>query len=199
MLADLTLLRGAAAYAALTDLERLATLVPLSPTLADRAALADAVAESYGGYRATLARFDHTADPAAAMSPGPAVLDEAERRLATTDWWEALAGACLRPALTGELFGALLDEPQPPADQPRDETGPGAPAAARWAAERLRTAAQDDPVLRARLAMWSRRLVGEYIVLAQRIAGERYPELAERLAVAHRGRLVALALAEPEN
>lgn len=76
------------------------------------------------------------------------------------------------------------------------EVGDTAPdAAALWAVERLRPAIDADPVLAARMALWGRRLVGEAIVLARVFGGERYRELADRLAVRHARRLDELGLA----
>jgi hypothetical protein len=68
-------------------------------------------------------------------------------------------------------------------------------SAARWAASRLRAAIDSDPVLAARLALWSRRVVGEAIVLARVFGAERYRELSEKLAASHAARLGELGLA----
>jgi hypothetical protein len=51
-------------------------------------------------------------------------------------------------------------------------------------------------VLAARLSLWSRRLVGEAIVLAREFGGDLYPEIAAQLASEHARRMAALGLSE---
>ena len=205
---------GAAAYAALAELERVGALAVLAPRLADRMAVADAAAARYGSYRSRLDRLGGSEGTTAAMTQGAAAVDDARRRTEPGDWWEGLAAVSLCAPLNDELFGAVLSEVQlgdPPegdeagGDGPEDkgleDRSPGndavgtpgsASATIEWATARLREAAAADPVLAARLALWSRRLVGEAIVLAREFGGERYPELAEELAARHTGRLVEL-------
>jgi hypothetical protein len=195
VLSDLTDLRGAAAYAALTDLERLAALSPESPSLSDRAALAAAAQVRFRRYHAALGRLGPSSDPAEAMAPAVPLVDEARRRLDTGDWWEGLLTACLSAPLTDDLFGALLgDAPADGVATVSDQIDEGSEQAETWAAERVRAAAGSDPALAARLALWGRRLVGELIVLANRLDEERYPELAERLVGRHNRRLADLGL-----
>jgi hypothetical protein len=203
VLADLTKSRaGAAIYAALSELERLAALLPLAPDLPDRMAVADVIAQRHERYRALLGRFEEGDDPQSAMAAAAPALDDARRRVESADWWEALAAALLGAALTDELFEALAAAPVGAADAPEPErVGEAAPASVEanadeaWATRRLRAALAEDAALAARIAMWGRRLVGEAIVLAREFGGERYPELADQLAVNHARRLEDLGLA----
>jgi hypothetical protein len=235
VLADLTESRAAATYAALTEIERLAALIPAAPVLADRMAVADVISQRYGRYRELLEEFEGGRGRQSAMAQAAPAIDEARRRVEPGDWWEGLAAVALCAPLTDELFGALLggdavvfdgaaafDEAEALDDAeltdealevPADAVAPAdlvlasavsadavvdavlVDGAARWAAQRLHAAIDGDPVLAARIALWGRRLVGEAIVLCREFGGERYPELADRLAANHVLRLAGLGLA----
>lgn len=199
MLPDLTeSSAGAAAYAALAEFERLTALLPLAPGLADRMAVAEVIAQRHERYRELLERFGGAADPQPGMLAAAPAIEDARRRVEPEDWWQALAAAVLGGALTDELFEIMLGgraEAGEPAQDGDASADVEAKAADAWATQRLRAALADDPVLAARIAMWGRRLVGEAIVLAREFGGERYPELADRLAASHARRLEDLGLA----
>ena len=109
VLADLTKSpAGAAIYAALAELERLAALLPLAPGLADRMGVAEVIAQRHERYRELLGRFGEAGDPQSAMAAAAPALDDARRRVESTDWWEALAATLLGAALTDELFEILV-------------------------------------------------------------------------------------------
>lgn len=184
MLVDLTKSRAAATYAALTELERLAALIPAAPALADRMAVADQLSQRHRQYRDLLEELEGGRDPEPGMAQAAPAVDEAVRRVEPGDWWEGLAAVALCGPLTDELFGALLADEE---ESVSDET-------AHWATERLHAAIETDPVLAARIALWGRRLVGETIVLAREFGGERYPEIANRLAANHLRRLTELGV-----
>lgn len=128
---------GSAAYQALADLERWSALGPLAPTFADRLAAADSAAAAHG----RLAGAERPGGP-------DERLDDAERRVAPADWWEALAKAYHWQRLTAQAYGAELD-----------------PAPNEWAGERLDDACERDQALADRLALLERRLAGEALVL----------------------------------
>ncbi|HZU57229.1 MAG TPA: ferritin-like fold-containing protein [Actinocrinis sp.] len=199
MLPDLTESRaGAAAYAALAEFERLTALLPLAPGLADRMAVAEVIAQRYARYRELLERAGAAGDPQPAMAAAAPAIEDALRRVESEDWWQALAAAVFGGALTEELFEIMLGDQAGAAEPEQDgaaSAGVEAKAADAWAAQRLRAALAEDPVLAARIAMWGRRLVGEAIVLAREFGGERYPELADRLAASHARRLEDFGLA----
>jgi len=199
VLPDLTESRaGAAAYAALAEFERLTALLPLAPGLADRMAVAEVIAQRYARYRELLERAGAAGDPQPAMAAAAPAIEDALRRVESEDWWQALAAAVFGGALTDELFEIMLGDQAGAAEPEQDgaaSAGVEAKAADAWAAQRLRAALAEDPVLAARIAMWGRRLVGEAIVLAREFGGERYPELADRLAASHARRLEDFGLA----
>ncbi|HEU5332592.1 MAG TPA: ferritin-like fold-containing protein [Actinocrinis sp.] len=183
---------AAAAYAALTELERVNELAANAPGLAERRALADTAAWRYELYQVALARLGG-AEPVEAMAPAAAALDDARRRLRTADWWEGLAASSLGGALSDDLFGALATRDAAP-DGAAQAAGAAEPAEPTWVQLRLSEAVREDPALAARLSLWSRRVVGEAIVLAREFGGEGYPELAARLAANHENRMAALGL-----
>jgi hypothetical protein len=188
--ADLTESCAAAAvYAAFAEFERLAALLPLAPSLSDRMAVAQLITHRHAHYRGLVERVQEVSDPqaGAGMAAVAAPIDEARRRVESTDWWEALTAVALCGPLTDELFGFLVGSAQRAAAE--------VDGVAAWAMQRVRSAVDQDPVLAARLAMWARRLVGEAIVLTRQFGGNRFPELADRLAEAHSSRLAALGLA----
>jgi hypothetical protein len=190
VLADLTESRAAAAYAALVEIERLAALLASAPALTDRMALAEVIAQRHARFRGVLDRFA-ARDPQQQLASAAPALDDARRRVEPGDWWEGLAAVALFAPLTDELFTALTSDGVDVGGP--EDTAPD--AAVLWAAERLRPAIDADPVLAARMALWGRRLAGEAIVLARVFGGERYRELADRLAVRHDSRLDELGLA----
>lgn len=212
MLLDLTKSRAAATYAALTELERLAALIPAAPALADRMAVADQLSQRHRQYRELLEELEGGRDPEPGMTQAAPAVDEARRRVEPGDWWEGLAAVALCTPLTDELFGALLAGAEVASDESDESGAPHETAAAddpiatdeasdatsdvpvHWASERLRAAIEADSVLAARIALWGRRLVGETIVLAREFGGERYPELADRLAANHLRRLTELGV-----
>lgn len=211
MLADLTESRGAAAaYAALIEFERLAALLPLAPRLTDRIDLARMIAQRHEQCGELLERLRDAAPSQAVMTALTALIDDARRRVESSDWWEALATAALSAPLTDELFAAFsakgpadlqseasvaVEPSNERADEGDEATGPDTQTPQQWAMQRLRTALGEDPVLAARIAMWGRRLVGEVIVLAREFGGDEYPDLANRLATSHARRLADLGLA----
>lgn len=133
---DAEAVSGQAGYQALADFERWSALGPLAPGFAERLAAAGSAAAAYGRL-------------AADRPDGPDErLDDAERRVAPGDWWEALAKAYHWQRLTAQAYGAELD--------PRPQE---------WAEERLDEACERDQALADRLALLERRLAGEALVL----------------------------------
>ncbi|MGH3416963.1 MAG: ferritin-like fold-containing protein [Actinocrinis sp.] len=186
MLADLTQSRAAGLYAALTEVERLAALLPLAPDLSDRMKVSDLLAERHARYRALLDGLGGASDPKTGMAAAAPAVDDARRRVAADDWWEGLVTVALCVPLTDELFKALVAE--------NGVAGEGASDVDPWPVQQLRAATEADEQLRARIALWARRVVGEAIVLAREFGGDRYLELADLLAANHAKRLAAFGL-----
>ncbi len=201
MQADLTQSRASALYAALAEVERLAALLPMAPELSDRMAVTELLAVRHARYKALLDGFYGAGDLQQRMSSAAPAVDDARSRSTTGDWWEELATIALCAPLTDELFAALLTaDGGAVGDAAKGDGAADIATSTReadaytWPVKQLRAAAEADDKLAARLALWSRRLVGEAIVLARVFGGDRYPELANLLAANHARRLAELAL-----
>ena len=168
-------LLGALAYGELTAFDRLADDADLAPTLPHKAALAGlAVAEFRHFERAASRGCDELGvDPEAAMEPFVAALDAFHERTAPERWLEGLVKAYVGDGIATRLL-------------PRDLGLRRRSTPARWCARVLedtghaefvvravREAIEADPRIAGRLALWGRRLVGEALSQAQRVAAER--------------------------
>jgi hypothetical protein len=181
-------LLGALAYGELTAFERLADDAAFAPSIADKAALAAMAVAEYNHFAVLRSRLDQLGvSPEAAMEPFMPALEAFHERTAPADWLEGLVKAYVGDGIAADFYrevAAYLD------DSTRDlvlqvleDTGHST-----FAVERVRAAIEADPRLACRLALWGRRLVGEALSQAQRVAAER-DALAALLVggVAHRG------------
>lgn len=166
-------LLGALAYGELVAFERLAGDAALAPTLPDKSALsAMATAE----YRHFLALRDRLAemgvDPYAAMEPFRAPLDEFHAKTKPNDWFEGLVKAYVGDGIGTDFYREISAYVDPSTRElvtrVCDDMGQ-----TDFVVERVRAAIADDPRIAGRLALWGRRLVGEAVSQAQRVAAER--------------------------
>jgi len=112
------------------------------------------------------------ADPYAAMAPFRAPLDAFHAHTAPRDWWEGLVKAYVGDALAKDFYreiGAFLDTGTREliVDTLADS------GHAEFVVDRVTKAIAVDPRLGGRLALWGRRLMGEALTQAQRVAAER--------------------------
>ena len=126
-------------------------------------------------------------EPMTAMAPFVKPFDGFHAKTAPSNWLEGLVKAYVGDGIATDFYrevSAYLD------DSTRDlvlrvleDTGHSA-----FAVERVRSAIEAEPRLGGRLALWGRRIVGEALSQAQRVAAER-DALAALLVggVAHRG------------
>lgn len=159
---------------------RLSEDAALAPSLADKAALGRmAVAEfsHFERIRAELERLG--ADPDTAMRPFTAPLDAFHVRTAPADWLESLVKAYVGDGIAADFYRAAAQVLEPGARslvlEVLADTGH-----AQFAVDRVRLAIAADPTVAGRLALWARRLVGEALSEAQRVAAQR-PALAHLL------------------
>jgi hypothetical protein len=166
-------LLGVLAYGELTAFERLADDARLAPTIADKAALAAMAVAEFGHFRRLVGRLEQMgADPEHAMAPFVAPLDDFHDSTAPDDWLEGLVKAYVGDGFASDFYrevAAFVD------DDTRElvlevlaDTGHAA-----FAVDRVRAAIASDPTVAGRLALWARRLVGEALVQAQRVAVDR--------------------------
>jgi len=170
-------LLGLLAYAELDAFFRLAEDAALAPSLADKAALGGmAVAEfsHFERIRDELQRLG--TDPGQAMQPFTGPLEAFHVRTAPSDWLESLVKAYVGDGIAADFYRAVAEvlEPGPRALvlEVLADTGH-----AQFAVEHVRAAIAADPKVAGRLALWARRLVGEALGQAQRVAAQR-PALA---------------------
>lgn len=166
-------LLGMLAYAELTAFERLAADASLAPTLADKAALGGMAAAEFGHYQVLHERLAGMGiDSTVAMEPFVGPLDAYHESTTPADWLEGLVKAYVGDGFAADFYRELAefmdDETQALVVDVLDDTGH-----AEFAVAHVRSATESDPGVAGRLALWGRRLVGEALVQAQRVAVDR--------------------------
>jgi len=166
-------LLGVLAYALLVAFFRLVEDAALAESPADKAALAEMAVAEFGHFRLLRDRIrELNADPDEAMRPFVAAIDEFHARTAPSDWLEGLVKAYVGDGIAADFFRTVAELLDP---QTRElvlevlkDTGH-----AGFVVARVREAVEADPRVAGRLALWARRLVGEALGQAQRVAAER--------------------------
>lgn len=174
-------LLGLLAYAELVAFFRLSEDAALAPSLADKAALGKMAVAEFGHFELLCGRLSRMdADPDQAMQPFVAALDGFHARTTPADWLEGLVKAYVGDGIAADFYRAVAElvDPQSRALvlEVLADTGH-----AEFVIARVRAAIEQDPQVVGRLALWARRLVGEALAQAYRVAAEREP-LARLLA-----------------
>lgn len=176
-------LLGMLALGELFAFDQVAVDARLAPDLRRRAVLGEMAAREIANYTRLAERLgDLGVDPQAAMEPFVAPLRDYHQQTTPSDWYEALTKTYVGDSLADDFIrvtSALLEGPD--RDLIHDVLHDCRHA--EFAADELRAAITADPKLANRLSMWGRRLVGEGISQALRVAAER-PSLAELLMAA---------------
>jgi len=204
-------LLGLLAYASLTAFFRLSDDAALAVALSDKTALAEMAVAEFAHFQLLRARIEETsADPTQVMEPFVEPVDEFHARTAPSDWLEGLVKAYVGDGIAADFYRTVAQVLEP---KTRDlvltvlaDTGH-----ADFVTARVRAAVEADPRVAGRLALWARRLVGEALGQAQRVAADREslarlvaggdPSLGNigrmfaRLTDAHAARMTALGLA----
>ena len=161
------------AYGELTAFERLAADAAMAPTIDDKAALAGmATAE----YRHFLLLRDRLVDlgvaPEEAMSPFRRAYEEFHAHTAPSDWLEGLVKAYVGDGIGTDFYREIAnfvdEDTRALVISVCDDLGQS-----EFIVDRVRAAINEDPRVGGRLALWGRRLVGEALSQAQRVAAER--------------------------
>jgi hypothetical protein len=164
---------GVLAYGELSAFVRLAADAALAPTISDEAALAAmAVAEHRHFVRLRDRLAELGADPDEAMTPFIASIDGFHESTAPNDWLEGLMKAYVGDGVSADFYREVarwLDpESEALVNDVMADTGHSA-----FVVAAVRKAIADDPRVAGRLALWGRRLVGEMLSQAQRVAADR--------------------------
>jgi hypothetical protein len=171
----LTDLFGLLAYAELVAFFNLSGDAELAPSLADKAALGGMAVAEFGHFRAlhgALTRMG--AVPEQAMEPFVAPLDAFHDRTAPADWLEGLVKAYVGDGIAADFYRTVA-QVLPPETQSLVRTVLADTGRTEFVIARAREAIEADPRVAGRLGLWARRLVGEALGQAQRVAAEREP------------------------
>jgi hypothetical protein len=198
------------AYGELQAFDQMATDARLAPSLQRRAVLSEMAAAEIVNYRRLVGRLTELGvDVEDSMRPFVPPLEHYHDQTEPKDWLEALAKAYVGDGIADDFYREValcLDPPDRELvlDVLHDSRY------ADFAAQEIREAIAADPKVANPLSMWARRLVGEALSQAQRVAIER-PALAElivsrveeqddiaalfrRLTTAHTARMAAVGL-----
>jgi hypothetical protein len=166
-------LMGAIAYGELSAFERLVDDAKLSPTLADKLALGSMATVQFGHVQPLLDRIAALGvDPVDALAPFVKPFDEFHASTAPSDWLEGLVKAFVGDGLAADFYreiAAFVDEDTRVLILASLEDA----GQADFVVGRVRQAILDDHRVAGRLALWGRRLMGEALSQAQRVAAER--------------------------
>ena len=166
-------LLGAITYGEISAFERLADDAKLAPVLEDKLALGKMASVQFGHIEPLMARMSALgADPMEAMAPFVKPFDVFHAATAPSDWLEGLIKAYVGDGLAADFYveiAAYLD-----ADTRKLVVDSLADAGhADFVVDRVRRAIEHDHRVGGRLALWGRRLMGEALSQAQRVAAER--------------------------
>ncbi|MFI5832237.1 ferritin-like fold-containing protein [Micromonospora sp. NPDC051300] len=199
---------GLVAYGELLAFDRLAADARLAPDLRRRAALSEMAAAEIAHYRWLADRLGALGvAPEEAMAPYVEALRAYHDSTEPRDWAEAVTKAYVGDAITDDFLRRIAD----------GLTGPDRALLldvlhdsryVEFAATEIRAAIEADPSTAGRLSMWARRLLGEALSQAGRVAaadrgalvaltgraGVDVPALLRELTEAHAARMSAAGL-----
>jgi hypothetical protein len=166
-------LLGAITYGEISAFERLAEDAKLARELPDKLALAKMATVQFGHVQPLVDRMAALgADPMEAMAPFVKPFDVFHAATAPSDWLEGLIKAYVGDGLAADFYveiAAFLDAGtrQLVIDSLADA------GHADFVVDRVRRAIEQDHRVAGRSALWGRRLMGEALSQAQRVAAER--------------------------
>ena len=165
-------LLGVIAYGEISAFERLAEDAKLAPTLEDKVALATMASAELSQVAPLHARIRELgSDPFAAMAPFRNAIDQFHHHTAPADWLEGLVKAYVGDGLANDFYreiAAYLD----PDTRDLVISSVYDDEHAAFVVQRVRETIAADPPTGGRLALWGRRLMGEALTQAQRVAAE---------------------------
>ena len=166
-------LLGVLAYGELVAFERMAADASLAPTIQAKVVVADVASDELRHFHLLLDRLvELGADPYEAMAPFRKPLDDFHAQTAPKDWLEGLVKAYVGDGIAMDFYREIAAYVDPSTRElvlaVCEEFGHKDTVV-----EIVRETIQSDPRVSGRLALWGRRLVGEALSQAQRVAAER--------------------------
>lgn len=166
-------LLGAIAYGEMAAFERLAEDAKMAPGLEDKTELAGMASTEFGHFCALRERLRELGvDPFAAMEPFRKPFEAFHARTAPSDWLEGLIKAYVGEGLSADFYreiAAFVDaDTRTLIIDSLEDAGQS-----EFVVDRVRRAIEADHRVGGRLALWGRRLMGEALSQAQRVAAER--------------------------
>jgi hypothetical protein len=166
-------LLGVLAYGELTGFVRLAADAEMAPGMEAKAALGRLAVVEFGHFERLSARLREIgADPGTAMEPYVAAIDAFHARTAPSTWLEGLVKAYVGDGIATDFYreiSAYVDQDtRALVTEVLADTGHS-----QYIVSAVRAAIAEDPRVAGRLALWGRRLVGEALSQAQRVAADR--------------------------
>lgn len=166
-------LLGVLAYGELTAFERIAEDAKLAPTLPDKAQLASLAVVEFQHFERLRGRLTELgAEPTDAMAPFRAAVDGFHAHTAPSTWLEGLVKAYVGDGIATDFYLEIAEYVDPDTRALVAEVSENA-GHVEFIVDRVRRGIEADPKVSGRLALWGRRLVGEALSQAQRVAAER--------------------------
>jgi hypothetical protein len=166
-------LLGILAYGALTAFERLAEDAQAAPTLADKVQLATVAARQVDHFNSVSVHLESMGtDVMTAMRPFHAPFDAFHDYTKPRDWYEGLVKAYVGDGFAADFYREVaafvdVDTRNLVYEVLADED------LHTFIVAQVRRGTEHDPKLAGRLSLWGRRLVGEALSQAQRVAADR--------------------------
>jgi hypothetical protein len=166
-------LLGAIAYGELSAFGRLVDDAKLAPSLRDQVEMCGMASLEFAHVARLHERLEQLGvDPFDAMAPFESAIDLFHAHTAPADWYEGLIKAYVGDGMAADFYreiAAYLDaDTRDLIVASLEDSGQ-----AIFAVRHIRQAIVEDPKLAGRLALWGRRLMGEALTQAQRVAAER--------------------------
>lgn len=166
-------LLGVIAYGEISAFERLVEDAKLAPSLEDKVALAAMATAEFGKVLPLHERIASIgSDPFEAMAPFRKPIDQFHLHTAPSDWCEGLVKAFVGDGLANDFYREIAAYLDPETRDLVVSSVDGGDHAA-YVVARVREAISADPRKGGRLALWGRRLMGEALTQAQRVAADR--------------------------
>ena len=161
------------AVSEITAFERMAADSVLAPTFADKATMGEMATTEFRHFIALRNRLiELGADPELAMEPFRQTLEEFHSKTKPTDWLEGLMKAYVGDGIGLDFYREISTFVDPRTRELVIEVCDDL-SQSTYIVDRIRAAIAEDPRVAGRLALWGRRLVGEALSQAQRVAAER--------------------------